>query len=71
MGKEVTVLALLKAKPGLEEEVKRELLALQRPTRFEEGCISYDLHRSKEDPSCFMKTGRARKTWISICKCLI
>ncbi len=54
MGKEVTVLALLKAKPGLEEEVKRELMALQGPTRSEEGCINYDLHQSKEDPSCFM-----------------
>jgi len=54
MGKKVTVLALLKAKPGLEEEVKRELVALQGPTRSEEGCINYDLHQSKEDPSCFM-----------------
>jgi len=54
MGKNVTVLALFKAKPGLEEKVKRELLALQGPTRSEEGCINYDLHQSKEDPSCFM-----------------
>ncbi len=55
MGKNVTVLALFKAKPGLEEEVKRELMALQGPTRSEEGCTNYDLHQSKsEDPSCFM-----------------
>jgi len=54
MGKKVTVLALFKAKPGLEEEVKRELMALQGPTRSEEGCINYDLHQSKEDPSRFM-----------------
>ena len=54
MEKNVTVLALLRAKPGLEEEVKRELMALQGPTRSEEGCINYDLHQSKEDPSRFM-----------------
>ncbi len=54
MGKQITVLALCKAKPGLEEEVKRELMALQEPTRSEEGCINYDLHQSKEDPSRFM-----------------
>ncbi len=54
MGKKITVLALVKAKPGLEEEVKRELMALQESTRSEEGCINYTLHQSKEDPSCFM-----------------
>ncbi len=54
MGNKVTVLALFKAKPGLEEEVKRELMALQGPTRSEEGCINYDLHQSQEDPSRFM-----------------
>ena len=54
MEKNVTVLALLRAKPGLEEEVKRELMALQGPTLSEEGCINYDLHQSKEDPSRFM-----------------
>lgn len=54
MGNKVTVLALFKAKPGLEEEVKRELMALQGPTRSEEGCINYDLHQSQEDASRFM-----------------
>ena len=54
MGKQVTVLALFKAKSGLEEEVKRELMALQGPARSEEGCINYDLHQSKENPSRFM-----------------
>ena len=54
MGKNVTVLALFKAKPGLEEEVKQELMALQGPTRSEEGCINYDLHQSQDDPSRLM-----------------
>ncbi len=54
MGKQITVLALCKAKPGLEEEVKRELMALQGPLPSEEGCINYDSHQSKEDPSCIL-----------------
>ena len=54
MGKNVTVLALFKAKPGLEEEVKQELMALQGPTRSEAGCINYDLHQSQDDPSRLM-----------------
>jgi quinol monooxygenase YgiN len=45
-GNEVTVFALIKAKPGMEETVKKELLALVGPTRAEEGCINYDLHQS-------------------------
>ncbi len=61
MGKKVTVLALFKAKSGLEEEVKRELMTLQGPTRSEEGCINYDLHQSKEDPSRFM----FYENWVS------
>jgi quinol monooxygenase YgiN len=52
--KQVTVLALLKAKPGLEEQVKHELLALVEPTRAEEGCINYDLHQGAQDKSLFM-----------------
>ena len=65
MGQKVTVLALFKAKPGLEEEVKRELMALQGPTRSEEGCINYDLHQSKDDPSRFMfyENWQSRELW--------
>lgn len=52
--KPVTVLALLEAKPGMEEQLKHELLALVEPTRAEEGCINYDLHQGVEAPSMFM-----------------
>ena len=34
-GRKVTVFALLNAKPGMEETVKQELLALVGPTRSE------------------------------------
>ena len=53
-GKKVSVFALVKAKPGMEETVKQELLALVGPTRTEEGYINYDLHRSNDDPDVWV-----------------
>ena len=50
----VTVLALMKAAAGREDEVLSEMQALIAPTRGEEGCINYDLHRSLDDPAQFM-----------------
>jgi quinol monooxygenase YgiN len=52
--KKVTVVAVLKAKPGLESQVEQELAALILPTRAEEGCINYHLHVDSSDPSLFM-----------------
>ena len=57
----VTVVAKLKAKPGLEDEVKKHLSALVAPTRTEEGCINYDLHQAKDDPSQFL----FHENWVS------
>ena len=39
-GRKVTVFALVKAKPGMAETVKQELLALVGPTHTEERCIN-------------------------------
>jgi quinol monooxygenase YgiN len=50
----ITVYARFKAKEGKTDEVKRALSGLISPTRAEEGCISYDLHQSTDDPSQFM-----------------
>ena len=50
----VTVLALVKAQKGKENEVKINLMLQVEPTRIEEGCINYDLHQSVEDPTEFM-----------------
>jgi quinol monooxygenase YgiN len=52
--KKVTVLALVKAKEGLEEEVMQECSSLVDPTRNEAGCINYGLHQSTDDKSVFM-----------------
>lgn len=50
----VILIAKAKAKPGMEEKVKKELMALVAPTRSEDGCVQYNLHQSKDDPSMFM-----------------
>ncbi len=50
----VTVVAKCKAKPGMENTVKEEIMALVGPTRSEAGCINYELHQSIEDKSLFM-----------------
>src|SRR5512136_550854 len=54
MDKKITVVALIRAKDGMEEAVKQELAALVGPTRSEKGCIRYDLHQSVENKSLFM-----------------
>ena len=60
-GRKVTVFALVKAKPGMEETAKQELLALVEPTRSEEGCINYDLHQSLDHAGHF----RFYENWTS------
>jgi quinol monooxygenase YgiN len=51
---QVTVVARIKAKPGMEEKVREELSKLLAPTRREKGCINYDMHQSIEDRSLFL-----------------
>ena len=51
---QITVLARLKAKEGMEEEVRQQCLLLIEPTRCEKGCIAYDFHQNGDDPSQFM-----------------
>ena len=50
----VTVVARVRALPGLEEQVREELLLLVAETRKEAGCLNYDLHRSADDPGLFL-----------------
>ena len=50
----VTVLALVKSKPGFEKQVRENLIQQVEPTRKEDGCINYDLHQSENDPTEFM-----------------
>jgi quinol monooxygenase YgiN len=50
----VTVTAIIKVKPGLEEQAKQLLLNAVAPTRAEAGCLNYDLHQSVSDPTEFL-----------------
>ena len=50
----VALVVMMHAKPGQELLLQAELTALLRPTRNEEGCILYDLHRSTDVPSDFL-----------------
>lgn len=52
--KKVTVVARMKAKKGMEENVKKVLLSLVSPSRADTGCVNYDLHQSAEDKSIFI-----------------
>ncbi|MEQ1474389.1 MAG: antibiotic biosynthesis monooxygenase family protein, partial [Candidatus Acidiferrum sp.] len=44
----VALVVMMHAKPGQELLLQAELSALIHPTRKEEGCILYDLHRSTD-----------------------
>ena len=50
----ITVLARFKAKDGMEEKIKQEIMACVAPTRAEAGCINYDLHQSTDDKRIFI-----------------
>jgi quinol monooxygenase YgiN len=51
--KHLTVVAYVKARPGMEGQMRQELLSLVHPSRKDEGCINYDLHQSVENPAQF------------------
>ena len=46
----LSLLAEFLIRPGMEEKVKKEVMALVAPTRSEPGCINYDLHQDRENP---------------------
>ena len=54
MSEEITVIAIIKAKDGLTEQVEQELLALIEPTRAEQGCITYQLNKDVQEPGKFV-----------------
>jgi quinol monooxygenase YgiN len=50
----LTLVAEFQARPGKEEELRAELMALIEPTHAEPGCVMYDLHISREKPGSFL-----------------
>ncbi|MDX7949792.1 putative quinol monooxygenase [Lichenihabitans sp. Uapishka_5] len=57
----LTVIARLTAKDGSEEKLRGVLQGLVAPTRAEAGCLTYELHRSHDQPNLFMFT----ESWAS------
>ncbi len=50
----VTVVALVRIKPGSEETAIAVLQPVVEHTHLEEGCLTYALHRSATDPGQFV-----------------
>ena len=50
----VTLIVQLRPRDGQEMLLEAELRALVGPTRKEDGCLTYDLHRSAEGPTAFL-----------------
>jgi quinol monooxygenase YgiN len=50
----VALAVVMHAKPGQELLLQAELTALVRPTRNEDGCLLYDLHRCDDVPGDFL-----------------
>ena len=50
----LTLIATLYAKPGMEGELEKRILALVAPSRAEAGCINYDLEQFDDDPKIFV-----------------
>jgi quinol monooxygenase YgiN len=50
----LTIVARIKAKPGLEERMQQNLLSLLAPTRAESSCITFELLIDTTDPTVFV-----------------
>ncbi|MFD5148736.1 putative quinol monooxygenase [Streptomyces sp. NPDC058401] len=50
----ITAIARLRARPGLEDEVRAQALALVAPTRAEPGNVSYRAYEDPTDPGTWV-----------------
>lgn len=50
----VTLIVQLRPRDAQEMLLEAELRALVGPTRKEDGCLTYDLHRSADGPGAFL-----------------
>jgi quinol monooxygenase YgiN len=50
----VTLIVILRAREGQETLLEAELRALVGPSRREEGCLTYNIHRSIEPPGALL-----------------
>src|SRR5437899_3774026 len=50
----VTLIVILRAREGQETLLEAELRALVGPTRKEDGCLTFDLHRAVDNSGAFL-----------------
>lgn len=50
----LNIIARFQAKPGREANLRAILEAMVGPTRAETGCVNYDLHQFRDDPTRFV-----------------
>jgi len=50
----VTLIVILRAREGQETLLEAELRALVNPSRREEGCLTYNLHRAIDTPGALL-----------------
>lgn len=69
----ISIIAVLKAKPGKNDALKQALQALLLPTRREPGNIEYALFQLRDTPDVFYvrESGAVRPVWMSISLCRI
>ncbi|KGQ14024.1 Oxygen-insensitive NAD(P)H nitroreductase [Beauveria bassiana D1-5] len=63
MTETLTIIAMLKAKAGQQENLKAALKALVAPSRLEPGCLDYTLFQLKQEPDRFY----VRESWRGVC----
>lgn len=49
MSNTLTLIAILRAKPGRADALEALLRGMLAPSRAEAGCLQYDLHRDRKD----------------------
>ncbi|NIF31183.1 antibiotic biosynthesis monooxygenase [Enterobacter sp. Cy-643] len=55
----LTIIAMLKAKAGQQDNLKAALKALGAPSRLEPGCLDYTLFQLQQEPDTFF----VRESW--------
>jgi len=53
-GSQLTLVAIIRAKRGMGDELGRRLATLVAPSRAEDVNINYDLHRQNDDPDVWI-----------------
>ena len=61
MSKPHTVIVILEAKPGKENELAQALKKVAEPSRSEEICVEYRLHQGSDNPAQFV----LYEQWVS------